>query len=418
MALLIRNLSQIASPAGTTGVRGRGMRALRSWGRGSVIVIAGECFAYVGPPSDIPDALRAAIDRDVDAGGATAIPGFVDSHTHLPFAGLRESEFNRRIAGESYEEIAAGGGGIVATVRDTRAATEEQLRQLVVERSRTMARHGTTTAEAKSGYGLNFRDELKQLRAIRAAESEAAVRLVPTCLAAHDVPPEARGSAAQRESYLRLVIEEILPAVRAGGLARFADVFVERGVYSIEEGRRVLTAASKLGLTPRIHADELSDTGGAALAAELHCASADHLMHVSDGGIALLAASDTVANLLPATSFFLMSDRYAPARALIDAGAIVSLSTDCNPGTSMTESMQIVMQIATLRMHITVEEALTAATLNGAFSLGLAAETGSIEVGKRADLVLLDAPGYLHLVYHLGVNLVKAVYRNGLPVKV
>jgi imidazolonepropionase len=416
MTLLIRNLSQIASAQGTTGVRGKRMRELRTWDGGSVIVVRDGRFAFVGTESDLPAALRATIDEDVDAAGATAIPGFVDSHTHLPFAGLRESEFNRRIAGESYEEIAASGGGIAATVRATRAATEGELRDLVVERSKIMAGHGTTTAEAKSGYGLNLRDELKQLRAIRSAASASAVRLVPTCLAAHDFPAEARGSADGREAYLRLVTDEILPAVRREELASFADVFVERGVYTIEEGRRVLDAAARLGFTPRIHADELSDTGGASLAAELHCASADHLMHVSDEGIAALAASGTVANLLPATSFFLMSDRYAPARALIEAGAVVSLSTDCNPGTSMTESMQIVLQIATLRMRITVEEALTAATLNGAFSLGLAGEIGSIEAGKRADFVLLDAPGYLHLVYHFGVNLVTAVYRDGVKV--
>jgi imidazolonepropionase len=416
MSLLIRNLSQIASPQGTTGVRGRGMRELRTWGRGSVVVIRDGRFAFVGPETGLSAELRATIDADVDAEGATAVPGFVDSHTHLPFAGLRESEFNRRIAGQSYEQIAASGGGIAATVRATRAATEEELRDLVVERSKIMARYGTTTAEAKSGYGLNLPDELKQLRAIRSAATASAVRLVPTCLAAHDFPAEARGNADGREAYLRLVTDEILPAVRREELAGFADVFVERGVYTIEEGRRVLSVAAGLGFTPRIHADELSDTGGAALAAELRCASADHLMHVSDEGIAALAASDTVANLLPATSFFLMSDRYAPARALIEAGALVSLSTDCNPGTSMTESMQIVLQIATLRMRITVEEALTAATLNGAFSLGLAGEIGSIEVGKKADFVLLDAPGYLHLVYHFGVNLVTAVYRDGVRV--
>jgi len=416
MSLLIRNLSQIASPAGTAGVRGRKMGELRTWGRDSVIVIREGRFAFVGSQSGIPEGLLATVDNDVDARGSTAVPGFVDSHTHLPFAGLRESELNRRIAGESYEEIAASGGGIAATVRDTRAATESDLTTLVVERSKTMARYGTTTAEAKSGYGLNLSDELKQLRAIRSARGEASVRLVSTCLAAHDFPPEARGSTDGREAYLRLITDEILPAVRDEDLARFADVFVERGVYTIEEGRRVLTAAASLGFTPRIHADEFSDTGGASLAADLHCASADHLMHISSDGIASLAASDTVANLLPATTFFLMGDRYAPARKLIEAGAIVSLSTDCNPGTSMTESMQIVMQIATLRMRITVEEALTAATLNGAFSLGLAGEIGSIEEGKRADFVLLDAPNYLHLVYHFGVNLVRAVYRDGVQV--
>ena len=396
MALLIRNLSQIATP---TEVRGRALRVYEK----AVIVIDGERFAYLGPERDKPSHL--VIDEDFDARGAAAIPGFVDSHTHLPFAGFRESEFNRRLNGETYEQIAASGGGIASTVRATRAASEDELTANVEARARTMARYGTTTAEAKSGYGLNLEDELKQLRAIARAKSP--VRLVPTCLAAHDFPPERRGDA----SYVDEIIERILPA--AAKLAVFCDAFVERGVFTREQGERVLRAGAALGLIPRLHADELSDTDGAALAASLGAASADHLMYVSDRGIAALAASDTVANLLPATSFFLMSDRYAPARRLIDAGAIVSLSTDCNPGTSMTESMPMVIQLATLQMKMTVEESLTAATLNGAYSLRLAHETGSIEPGKRADLVLLDAPNYLHLVYHFGVNLVGEVFCGG-----
>ena len=278
-----------------------------------------------------------------------------------------------------------------------------------------MLRHGTTTAEAKSGYGLNLADELKQLQAVRSAQPRSQVRLVPTCLAAHDIPPELRDSSSGRAQYVEQLLDQILPAVAAQNLAEFCDVFVEKDVFTPEDGRKILTRGRELGMTPRLHADELSDTGGAALAAGINAASADHLMCVSATGIAALAASTTVANLLPGTSFFLMSERFAPARALIDAGAIVSLSTDCNPGSSMTESMQIVMQLACLRMGMTVEEALTAATLNGAFSLGLANEIGSIEVGKRADFFLIDAPNYLHLVYHFGVNLVTQVFRDGAP---
>jgi imidazolonepropionase len=404
MSLLIRNLSQIATPTGATAARGKAMRELAIHER-SVLVIDDGRFAFVGRESDIPAELR--IDEDVDARGATAIPGFVDSHTHIPFAGFRESEFNRRLQGETYEQIAASGGGIASTVRATRAASEEELVQNVLARAATMARYGTTTAEAKSGYGLSREHELKQLRAIRTASAQSPVRLVPTCLAAHEFPPEGR------DTYVSTIVEEILPAVAAEKLAVFNDVFIERGVFTREQGEAVLTAGAALGLTPRVHADELSDTDGAALAATLGAASADHLMYISDRGIDALAASDTVANLLPATSFFLMSPRYAPARQLIEKGAIVSLSTDCNPGTSMTESMQTVMLFATLQMKMTVEESLTAATLNGAYSLRLAAETGSIEAGKRADFVLIDAPSYLHLVYHFGVNLVAAVFRDG-----
>ncbi len=403
MSLLIRNLSQIATPLGRTAVRGEAMRNIAVLDNGVIVVRDGR-IEYVGRDrrTDIP------ITEDFDARGATAIPGFVDSHTHLPWAGFRESEFNRRLQGETYEQIAASGGGIASTVRATRAASEDRLVQNVVDRARTMARHGTTTAEAKSGYGLNVADELKQLRAIRTADERSPVRLIPTCLAAHEFPPERRDP-----SYVDEVVDAILPAVAKEKLAAFCDAFVERGAFTPAQGERILRSGSALGLIPRLHADELSDTDGARLAGSLQAASADHLMHISDRGVAALARSNTVANLLPATSFFLMSPRYAPARALIDAGAIVSLSTDCNPGSSMTESMSMVMQLATLQMKMTVEESLTAATLNGAYSLRLADEIGSIEVGKKADIVLLDAPNYLHLVYHFGVNLVRDVLRNG-----
>jgi imidazolonepropionase len=391
------------------------MRQIRVIEKAAVAIRDGR-IAFAGPEKDLPEELRTSIDEDLDARGGTALPGFVDSHTHLPFAGARESEFNRRLSGETYEQIAASGGGIASTVRATRAASEDDLARLVLGRARRMAAHGTTTAEAKSGYGLELEGELKQLRALRAASTSSPVRLVPTCLAAHEIPPEARGSAEAREAYLREIVERIQPAAAEQGLARFCDVFVERGVYSREEGERVLRAGAAAGLTPRIHADELSDTGGASLAVALGAASADHLMYVSDEGVRALARSSTIANLLPATSLFLMSEKFAPARQLIDAGAAVSLSTDCNPGSSMTESMQLVVQLACLRMKMTVEEALTAATLNGAASVSLAQETGSIEPGKRADLMILDAPSYLHLVYHFGVNLVTAVWRDGVRV--
>ena len=378
------------------------MRSLRVY-EDAVIVIRNGRFDYIGPEKHFDD-----IGDDFDARRATAIPGFVDSHTHSPFAGFRESEFNRRLQGESYELIAASGGGIASTVRATRAASESALVENIVRRARMMSRYGTTTAEVKSGYGLNLEDELKQLRAVREASGRSAVHLVPTCLAAHDFPPEGRDPA-----YVDRVVDQILPAVAQEKLARFCDVFVERGTFTPEQGERVLRAGLAQGMVPRLHADEFSDSGGASLAAMLGAASADHLMHVSDAGIQALAKSNTVATLLPATSFFLMSERYAPARRLIDAGAIVALATDCNPGSSMTESMPMAIQLATLQMKMTVEESLTAATLNGAAALRMAEEIGSIEVGKRADLMLLDAPNYLHLVYHFGVNLVSTVLRDG-----
>lgn len=408
---VIRNLAQIATPRGRSAVRGAAMRSLHVV-TDAALVFEDERIAFAGPERELSSDL-ARDAEEIDGRRGVALPGFVDSHTHLPFAGHRESEFNRRLSGESYESIAASGGGIAATVRATRAASEDDLRALVVERTRRMALYGTTTAEAKSGYGLNLSDERKQLRAIREASATAAVRLVATALPAHDFPPESRGDDRARAAYVETVIDEILPALAEEKLATFCDVFVERGVFSREDGRRVLERGRQLGFIPRIHADELSDTDGASLAAELDAASADHLMYISDRGIAALARSNTVANLLPATSFFLMSPRYAPARQLIEEGAVVSLSTDCNPGSSMTESMQMSIQLATLQMKLTVEESLTAATLNGAYSLRLAEETGSIEAGKRADVVILDAPSYLHLVYHFGVNLVRDVFRDG-----
>ncbi len=409
---LIRNLAQIATPVAPAPVRGARMRELQIISDAAIVIDNGR-FRFVGPEKDLPAELSKNLTDEIDARRMTALPGLVDSHTHLPFAGFRESEFNRRLHGESYQEIAASGGGIASSVRATREAAEAELVQNIEARTRTMALHGTTTAEAKSGYGLNLEDELKQLRAIRAAEPSSPVRLVATCLAAHEFPPESRGDAKAREEYKRLVIEEILPAVSRERLAGFCDVFVEQGVYTLAEGEEILRRGVELGMTPRIHADELSDTGGAGLAATLDAASADHLMYISDRGIEALAASNTVANLLPATSLFLMSERFAPARQLIDRGAIVSLSTDCNPGSSMTESMQLILQLACLKMKMTVEEALTAATLNGAWSLRMSDEIGSIEVGKQADLILLEAPNYLHLVYHFGVNLVRDVFRDG-----
>ena len=346
----------------------------------------------------------------LDGRGGTLVPGFVDPHTHLPWAGSREEEFAQRLAGRSYQEIAAAGGGILSTVRATRAAGEEELAALVRRRMDRMLAWGTTTAEAKSGYGLTRADELKQLRAIARAAADHAVDLVPTLLAAHEVPPEHRGA---RERYLDLVCEEIVPAAAEAGLARFCDVFCEHGVFTVEESRRVLAAGARHGLLPRLHADEFVDSGAAALAAELGALSADHLMAVSPQGIEALAAAGVTAVLLPGTSFFLMKHVWAPARRLVEAGVPVALATDCNPGSSFTESMPMILTLAVFELRLSIEEALTAATLNAACSLGLGAEVGSVEEGKRADLVLLDAPNLLHLAYHYGINPVAAVVKDG-----
>jgi imidazolonepropionase len=408
--LLIHGLGELATPLGSSPRRGGEQRQVRRLPDAEVLCRDGR-IAFAGTAAErrrqlgeLPDAER------LDGRGGTLVPGFVDPHTHLPWAGSREDEFAARLAGRSYQEIAAAGGGILSTVAATRRASEEELVAAVGRRLNLMLAWGTTTAEAKSGYGLSLDGELKQLRAIRRAAESHAVDLVPTLLGAHEVPAEWRHD---RAGFLDLVCGEIIPAAAEAGLARFCDVFCERGVFDAAESRRVLLAGARHGLAPRLHADEFVDSGGAALAGELGALSADHLIAVSDEGIEALARAGVVAVLLPGTSFFLMKHRYAPARRLIEAGVPVALATDCNPGSSHTESMPMVVVLAVFELGMSVEESLTAATLNAACSLGLGHEIGSIEVGKRADLVLLGLPNLLHLAYHYGINPVAAVIKAG-----
>ena len=417
--LLIHNLAEMATPEGTTPRRGADQGRVRRL-RGAEVVCQDGRIAFVGPAEErlrrfgeMPDA---GDTERLDGGGGTLIPGFVDPHTHLPWAGTREEEFAARLAGKTYQEIAAAGGGILSTVASTRRASEEELTAHVLRRMDRMLAWGTTTAEAKSGYGLSLGDELKQLRAIRRASTGHPVDLVPTLLAAHEVPPEYRNhqeNGQGRARYIDLICAEIVPAAAEAGLARFCDVFCETGVFSAAESRRVLEAGARHGLAPRLHADEFVDSGGAELAAQLGALSADHLMAVSEAGIEALARSGVTAVLLPGTSFFLMKKAYAPARRLVEAGVPVALATDCNPGSSHTESIPMIVVLAVLQLGLTIEESLTAATLNAACSLGLGAEIGSVEAGKRADLTLLDAPNLLHLVYHYGINPVAAVIKGG-----
>lgn len=408
--LLIHNLAEVATPEGTTPLAGPDQRRVRRL-KGAEVLCRDGRIAFVGDPEerrrlvgDLPGAER------LDGRGGTLVPGFVDPHTHLPWAGSREEEFAARLAGKSYQEIAAAGGGILSTVASTRRASEDELTANVHRRLDWMLFSGTTTAEAKSGYGLTLEDELKQLRAIRDASASHPVDLVPTLLAAHEFPPEYRQDRAR---YVDLICEEIIPATAAEGLARFCDVFCEKGVFDPAESRRVLETGVRHGLAPRLHADEFVDSGGAELAAELGALSADHLMAVSDAGIEALAGSGVTAVLLPGTSFFLMKHKYAPARRLVEAGVPIALATDCNPGSSHTESMPMIFVLAVIELGLSIEESLTAATLNSACCLGLGNEIGSIEPGKRADLVLLDAPNLLHLAYHYGVNPVAAVVKGG-----
>ena len=408
--LLIENLSEIATARGTTPRRGADQGRVERLPGQEVLCRDGR-IAFVGPPEERRRRFGELADAErLDGRGGTLVPGFVDPHTHLPWAGSREEEFAMRLAGSTYQEIAAAGGGILSTVAATREASEDHLRRRVARRLDLMLAHGTTTAEAKSGYGLTLDDEIKQLRAIRDAADAHAVDLVPTLLAAHEVPPEHRQA---RERYVDLVCEEIVPAAAEAGLARFCDVFCENGVFSVEESRRVLEAGVRWGLSPRLHADEFEDSGGAALAAELGALSADHLIAISEPGVEAMAAAGVTAVLLPGTSFFLMKHKYAPARRLVEAGVPIALATDCNPGSSHTESIPMVFVLAVFELGLSIEESLTAVTLNSACSLGLGEEIGTVEEGKRADLVLLDAPNLLHLAYHYGINPVRTVVKAG-----
>ncbi len=346
----------------------------------------------------------------IDAGGLVGLPGFVDSHTHLPFAGSREEEFALRIKGSTYQQLAEAGMGIRTTVRATRQISKTELLALCLKRLDQMLLCGTTTAEAKSGYGLNMEDEIKQLEVIRDVGRIHPVDLVATFMGAHEVPEEYR---SRKEDYIDLLIHKIIPEVRKKDLARFFDVFCEKGVFSLEETERLVQAAQAAGFRVKIHADEFALLGGAELAAKIGAASADHLIAITEAGIQALAQSETVATLLPGVSFFLMQEKKAPARRLIDAGAIVALASDFNPGSSMTESMLFVLQLGVFTLKMTIEEAVNAVTANAAYALGLQDQVGSLEAGKKMDLLLCEIPNYPFLVYHLGINPIKYVIKNG-----
>jgi imidazolonepropionase len=354
----------------------------------------------------------------LDAAGGTITPGLIDPHTHLLFAGSRETELVMRQRGADYLEILKAGGGILSTVTATRAASEEDLAEHGRRWLAEMLSHGTTTIEAKSGYGLDLATELRLLEVAHRLGKEGPVEILPTWLGAHAVAPEFRARPDGTEAYVRHLIEEQLPGVVAQGRARFADVFCERGVFSPEQARRVLEAAARLGLGPRLHADELAPSGGAELAAEIGAHSADHLAAPSQAGIDALAAAarenrPVVAVLLPATTWFLMHDDMAPARTFIDRGVPVALATDFNPGTSPTPSLPLVMTVACLALKLTPSEALSAVTINAAAALGLAEEVGSIEGGRQADLAIWSVPTHRQIPYWPAADLIRAVVKRG-----
>ena len=398
--LLFLDAAQVVTCAGAPGAR-RGA-ALNDAGVRTAVAVAvdGDRIAAVGPQGALEKKYPHA--ERIDCAGGVLTPGLVDSHTHGIFGKPRHEEQELRAAGLGYLEIASRGGGIHSSVRDLRTRSEDELFALALPRLRRLAAHGTTTVEVKSGYGLTLDDELKSLRVIRRLQGALPLRLVPTFLGAHEIPLEYRAAPRTREDYVRLLVHEMIPRVAAEKLARFADVFCEPGVYTLDETRRILGAARQHGLSLKLHADELEPGGAAELAAELGATSADHLAAISDAGIAALAASDTVATLLPGTMLFLGRPTQAPARALIEAGAAIALASDFNPGTSPTVNFPLVLTLAVSQLRLSAAEALVAATVNGAAALALAAETGQLAPGFSADLALFDIGDYRELPYWYG----------------
>ena len=410
--LLVKNAGQLVTVAGhsETAKRGRELDEPAIITDGAVAAYEGRITA-VGSTADIMAQVEPADDaKIIDAGGKVVLPGLVDPHTHVVFAGSRENEFEMKIKGAAYLDILASGGGILNTVRATRAAGEAELVGIGRRYLAEMLAQGTTTAEIKSGYGLTVADELKQLRAIRTLQQVQPIDLVPTFLGAHAIPEEYKSDP---EAFVELVIEEMLPAVQSEGLAECCDVFCEEGVFNIEQSRRILLKARRLGFKLKLHADEVVPLGGAELAAELEALSADHLMVITPQGVEKLAVSSTVAVLLPATTFCLMGEKYAPAREMIEAGVAVALAGDFNPGSSPVNSLPVVMGIACRQLKMTPAEAVSAVTINAAHAIDRAHEVGSIEAGKKADLVVFDASDYRSIPYRFGTNLVKKVIKSG-----
>ncbi len=409
MNLALINIRQLVTVA-TGGRRVRTGPEMRDLGiiENAAVLVKGDTIDWVGPMESLGMGTLGEADV-LDCMNKVVMPGFVDSHTHLVFAGSREEEFALRNSGVSYAEIAAQGGGILNTVSRLRETSKKELKKQARRHLSAMMRQGTTTVEIKSGYGLDRDNEIKMLEAINELGREEVTTVVPTLLAAHAVPPEYAGRG---DAYLREVAVPLADYAGSKHLAEYCDVFCERGFFEIGECRALLQSATAAGLKVKLHADELAASGGAELAAEMGAVSADHLEHVSDAGIAALASAGVVATLLPGVSFFL-HHQYAPARRLIDAGAPVAIATDFNPGSCMSYSMPLTMTIACTQMGMSPEEAITAATVNAAAALDRSREIGSIENGKKADLVVFDIPGYRYLPYHFGENHVEKIVKNG-----
>jgi imidazolonepropionase len=411
--MLIKNAAELVTCSGASAKKGQEMADLHIIKDGAVIIKEGEIEA-VGQTGDIEKQFKKInaehSDFDIiDARDKAVLPGFVDSHTHLVFGGYRAEEFSWRLRGDSYMEIMQRGGGIVNTVNATRQASTEELLESGIRRLNSMLSFGVTTVEGKSGYGLDRETEIKQLEVMARLNQIHYLDVVPTFLGAHAIPQDYKD---KQDAFIDFMASDVLPRVADQDLAEFCDIFCEKGVFSVEQSRRLLTRAKELGLKLKLHADEIVQLGGAELAAELEAVSADHLLQASEQGIKDMAAAGVVATLLPATAFSL-KEPYANGRKMIDSNCAVALATDFNPGSCFTESIPLVFALATLYMNISTEEAISALTINGAAALDRADRIGSIDKGKKGDLVILEFPSYTYIPYHLGVSTVEKVIKQG-----
>jgi imidazolonepropionase len=411
-SLLITGASQLLTLGGRGPRRGSSLSNLGIIKDGALLVRDG-LIAAVGTRAEVEALPEARAAEKLDLGGRAALPGFVDSHTHLIHAASRAEEYELKIAGASYEEIARKGGGILNSVKKLRAATAESLKKRAAAALKQFAAYGTTTVEAKSGYGLDVASELKILRLHKELAAEQPLEIVSTFLGAHVVPAEYRGKTGGAERYIQLIEQNLLPEIGENRLAEFCDVFCDRGAFSVVQSKRILQAGRQWGLAPRLHAEQLSRTGAARLAILMRAASCDHLEHLNKSDIQALGKSETVATLLPGCNFHLGLKQYAPARALIGAGAIVALATDYNPGTSPTLSMPMILSLACTQLRMTPAEAITAATVNAAYSLGREKSIGSLEVGKQADIAVFEVADYREIPYYFGGNLCWMTVKRG-----
>jgi imidazolonepropionase len=409
-AFFLHSAAQLLTLAGpAVPRRGRTLSELGIIREGALLAWRGKILR-VGKTRDLASEARRLKAESVDCRGRVVMPGFVDSHTHLVFAGNRVEDYERRVRGATYEEIAGAGGGIAHSARLVSRASERDLVAQACQFLEEFAAHGTTTVEVKSGYGLDVANEMKILRAIQALQRISLLEIVPTLLAAHVLPAKYR---SRSRAYLTLIVERLIPQVGKKRLARFIDCFCDRGAFSVSQCRQVFAAGLRYGLLPRVHAEQLARTGACRLAVEFGAASADHLDHVNDADIRALACSDVVATLLPGANFHLGLRQYPPARKLIEAGAIVALATDFNPGTSPTLNMQFVLSLACSEMRVTPAEAISAGTINAAYSLRLADRLGSLEPGKQADAIVMDVGDYREIPYYFGWNHCVLTLRRG-----